>query len=152
MLIEFPLLLSGGALMGRAVSERFTAKIVRFNAMGLFGLTFASMVLEYWMIPVSLDAAVLNTCVGVAKYVSLILAGATLPYSFRVAPLAIQGFFVGNFVWMTATIGLVYQSAPTQLCVNYLLDSQLLTGEGLVLASVITGCTWCALRGRVLLA
>jgi hypothetical protein len=39
-------------------------------------------------------------------------------------------FFVGNWVWMTATVGPFYQNAPQPLCVNYLIGTQLSAGEG----------------------
>jgi hypothetical protein len=144
MLIEFPLLLIAGAAMGCALHERLGAQIERCNRMGLLGFVFASITLAYWMIPAALDAALLDGWVAARKYVSLVGSGALLWTSFRVAPLPLQAFFIGNCAWMTATIGLIYQSAPQQLCLNYLPDAQSSTGEGLVVAAVIAGCTWCA--------
>jgi hypothetical protein len=144
MLIEFPLLLIAGAFIGRALDEGFGAQIERCNRMGLLGFVFASITLLYWMIPAALDAALLNAWVAAVKYISLVCSGALLWNSFRSAPLALQAFFVGNFAWMTATIGLIYQSASRQLCLNYLPDAQLSTGEGLVSAAVIGGLAWCA--------
>jgi hypothetical protein len=132
MLLEFPLLLIAGALVGRC------------NRLGLLGFVFASLVLTYWMIPAALDAALLDGWVAAGKYVSLVLSGVLLRSSFRMAPLPLQAFFVGNFAWMTATIGLIYQSAPQQLCLNYLPEAQWSAGEGVVAAAVIAGCTWCA--------
>ena len=143
MLIEFPLLLIAGAAIGCALDERFGARIERCNRMGLLGFVFASLTLVYWMIPAALDAALLNGWVAAGKYVSLLCSGVLLWRSFKVAPLPLQAFFVGNFAWMTATIGLIYQSAPQQLCLNYLPDAQSSAGEGLVAAAVIAGCTWC---------
>ena len=144
MLIEFPLLLIAGRATGRALVERFGTQFERCNRMGLFGFVFASTTLAYWMIPAALDAALLDGWVAAAKYASLVLSGALLWSSFSAAPLPLQAFFVGNLTWMTATIGLIYQSAPRQLCLNYLPDAQLSTGEGLVSAAVIGGLAWCA--------
>jgi hypothetical protein len=143
MLIEFPLLLIAGAAIGCALDERLGAQIERCNRIGLLGFVFASMTLAYWMIPAALDAVLLNGWVAAGKYVSLLGSGVLLWSSFRVAPLPLQVFFVGNFACMTATIGLIYQSAPQQICLNYLPDAQSSTGEGLVAAAVIAGCTWC---------
>ncbi len=70
-----------------------------------------------------------------------------LPASFRAAPLAVQAFFVGNWVWMTATVGLLYQNAPQQLCVNYLIGTQLRAGQGLVAAAVAIRQCLVRLRG-----
>ena len=144
MLIEFPLLLIAGAAIGRALDERFGAQIACCNQMGLAGFAFASITLAYWMIPAALDAALLDESVAIGKYISLVASGALLWGSFAAAPLAVQAFFVGNFACMTATVGLIYQSAPQQLCLNYQADAQWAAGEGLVALAVIAACTWCA--------
>ena len=143
MVIEFPLLLIAGAATGRAMDERFGAQIGCCNQMGLVGFVFAAITLAYWMIPAALDAALRDEWMAVGKYVSLVVSGALLWSSFTVAPLAVQVFFVGNFAWMTATVGLIYQSAPQQLCLNYRADAQLAAGESLVALAVIAACTWC---------
>jgi len=144
MVIEFPLLLLAGAAIGRALEDRFGAQIACCNQMGLVGFAFASITLAYWMIPAALDLAVLDERVAVGKYISLVVSGALLWSSFAAAPLAVQAFFVGNFACMTATVGLIYQSAPQQLCLNYRADTQAAAGEGLVGIAVIAACMWCA--------
>ena len=143
MLIEFPLLLIAGAAIGRALDERFGAQIACCNQMGLAGFAFASITLAYWMIPAALDAALLDELVAIGKYISLVASGALLWSSFAAAPLAVQVFFVGNFACMTATVGLIYQSAPQQLCLNYQTDAQWAAGEGLLAVAAIAACTWC---------
>jgi hypothetical protein len=143
MLIEFPLLLIAGAAIGRALDERLGAQIACCNQMGLAGFAFASITLAYWMIPAALDMALLDESVAVGKYISLVASGALLWSSFAAAPLAVQAFFVGNFACMTATVGLIYQSAPQQLCLNYQADAQWAAGEGLVAVAAIAACTWC---------
>jgi hypothetical protein len=152
MLVEFPLLLIAGTLIGRDLNERFAAQIACCNRMGLVGFGFASITLAYWMIPAALDAALLNGWIAVGKYFTLVLSGALLWSSFRAAPLAVQAFFMGNFAWMAATVGLIYQSAPQQLCLNYLPDAQVSAGEGLVATALIAGCTWCGFMASELLA
>ncbi len=143
MLIEFPLLLIAGTAIGRVLDERFGAQIDRCNQMGLVGFAFGSITLAYWMIPAALDAALLDEWVAVGKYISLVASGALLWNSFAAAPLAVQAFFVGNFACMTSTVGLIYQSAPQQLCLNYRADTQAAAGEGLVAVAVIAACMWC---------
>jgi hypothetical protein len=143
MLIEFPLLLVAGLGTAKALPERAVALIMRSNQLGLAGFTFVSLTAAYWMIPVALDQALSSEPAAVAKYTSFLAAGMLLPVSFQAAPLAMQAFFVGNWVWMTATVGLLYQNAPQQLCVNYLIGTQLNTGEGLVAAAVAIAALWC---------
>jgi hypothetical protein len=142
MVIEFPLLLLAGAAIGRAVEERLGAQIACCNQMGLAGFAFASITMAYWMVPAALDAALRDEWMAAGKYISLVVSGALLWSSFRVAPLAVQVFFVGNFSCMTATVGLIYQSAPQQLCLNYRTDAQWAAGEGLVALALIAACTW----------
>jgi hypothetical protein len=60
----------------------------------------------------------------------------------------LEAFFIGNFVWMSATVGLVYQSAETQLCLNYVADSQERAGRGLVFTAITVLISWIALRLR----
>ena len=151
MLIEFPLLLIAGAAIGCALDERFRLQLYRCNRMGLLGFVFASITLAYWMIPAALDGALLDGWAAAGKYVSLLCSGVLLWNSLTVSPLPLQAFFVGNFAWMTATIGLIYQSAPQQLCLNYLPDAQSSAGEGLVAAAVTASCTWCICVARAYL-
>jgi hypothetical protein len=143
MLIEFPLLLIGGLVMAKALPERAVALIMRSNQWGLAGFTFVSLAAVYWMIPAALDQALSSGPAAAAKYTSFLAAGMLLPVSFQAAPLAMQAFFVGNWAWMTATVGLLYQSTPQQLCVNYLIGTQLSAGEGLVAAAVAIVALWC---------
>jgi len=144
MLIEFPLLLVAGLAAAKVLPKRAVALIMRFNQLGLAGFTFVSLTAAYWMIPVALDEALSSGPVAAAKYASFLAAGMLLPASFQAAPLAMQAFFVGNWVWMTATVGLLYQSTPQQLCVSYLVGAQLSAGEGLVAAAVAIAALWCA--------
>jgi hypothetical protein len=143
MLIEFPLLLVAGLCTAKALPERVVALIMRANRLGLAGFTFVSLTAAYWMIPVALDQALLSAPAAAAKYASFLAAGLLLPVSFQAAPLPMQAFFVGNWAWMTATVGLLYQNAPQQLCVNYLLGTQLSAGEGLVAAAIAIAALWC---------
>ncbi len=143
MLVEFPLLLVAGLATAKALPERTVALILRSNQLGLAGFTFVSLTAAYWMIPAALDQALSSGPAAAAKYASFLAAGMLLPVSFQAAPLAMQAFFVGNWVWMTATVGLLYQSTPQQLCVNYLIGTQLSTGEGLVAAAVAIAVLWC---------
>jgi hypothetical protein len=151
MLIEFPLLLIAGAGLGSTIPTRLDALIEPCNQLGLAGFMLASITMAYWMIPAALDAALLHGPAEAAKYASFVASGALLPRSFRAGPPALQAFFVGNIAWMMATVGLIYQNTPQQLCVNYLVDAQLATGEGLIAAAVIIACTWCVLAAPALL-
>ena len=146
MLVEIPLVVAAGAYLARFVPARVDAAIARFDAFGLTGWLFAGLVTAFWMIPAALDAAVANGAMNTAKFASLAAAGFALRGSLRRSPLALEAFFVGNFTWMAATVGLVYQDAETRLCLAYLTDSQQRAGEGLVIMAVVAFVAWLVLR------
>ena len=143
MLIEFPLLLAVGAALAWATDGATRGLLACCNLLGLSGFALVSVTLGYWMIPAALDASVGNGWAAAAKWLTLLASGYLLPASFSLAPLPVQGFMLGNAVWMTAAVGLVYQNAERQLCLYYLADAQLVAGQGLVVAAVVIGVAWC---------
>lgn len=148
MLLEFPLLIALGAAIAHRLPVEVDARIARIDAYGLSGWTLASLVVAFWMIPAALDAALGNAAVNAAKCASLVATGFALRSALRRSPVMLEAFFVGNFAWMTATVGLIYQDAKPRLCLNYLTDSQQSAGRGLVLATLAVFVLWFALRAR----
>lgn len=149
MLVEFPLVVGIGAVAA-GCSPRATAGFARLDRMGMAGWTFTSLVLAFWMIPAALDAALASPAMNAAKFASLALAGFAMRSSTSRSPPALEAFFVGNFAWMSATAGLLYQEAETQLCLNYLADGQQRAGRGLVVLAIAIPIAWLALRRRFL--
>src|SRR3546814_16352075 len=94
--------------------------------------------------PRALDEAVLTPEVTLAKFSSLLAAGAALQQSWRPAGTIVQLFFLGNWAAMSATIGLLYQQVQNRLCNLYLLGDQQITGEGLVMLAVLVPVIWVA--------
>lgn len=129
MLLEFPLLLALGWWLGRRWPAAWLGRV---DAQGLLGATVASCVFAFWMIPAALDLALLSGAMAAGKYASWIAAGALLAWGRERLSPVVAAFFLGNAVWMLATAGLLYRDAETQLCVNYLIDDQLVTGAGLL--------------------
>ena len=148
MLIEFPLLIGAGWAIGGTFSANARRAIDRWNLYGLAGLTFVLATLGFWMIPAALDAALSGVASASAKYATLFAAGTALRWSWPRAPRMVLAFFIGNVVWMMATVGLLYQEAPQQLCLYYLADSQVNAGRGLVLlaAGLLLAAGYTALR------
>src|SRR5690606_42002702 len=62
--------------------------------------------------------------------------------SLRRANSVIILFFLGNFSWMTAIAGLLYQDNPQRLCNFYLLGDQEIAGRGLVAVAVLVPVAW----------
>jgi hypothetical protein len=142
MLLEFPILLAAGATLGRIAVDSAPDLFSRGNLYGLTGLAVVSLTLAYWMIPAALDASLRDGWVAGAKYGTLLVSGCLLPASFRLAPLTVQAFFVGNVAWMTATVGMLYQDTDRQLCLFYRPDMQAATGRGLVGAAATIAVLW----------
>jgi hypothetical protein len=148
MLLEFSLLIAAGATVFDLLPRRVHARFSHWNHLGLTGFVVTSLTLAYWMIPAALDASIASTGVALAKYGSLLLSGLALRSSLALAPTVVQAFFVGNLAWMTATVGLLYQDNPRQLCLYYPVDAQIRAGSGLVLLAVFLGAAWCANAAR----
>jgi hypothetical protein len=144
MLVELPLLLLVGIAASVAIPERANTWLMSCNRSGAAGLAFISAVVTYWMVPVVIDQSLTSVPAACAKYACFVVAGILLRASIRAAPLALQAFFVGNWVWMLATIGLLYQNSTQRFCVNYLLARQWDAGEGLVVAAVAVAGVWVA--------
>lgn len=136
MLLEFPALLGLGWWLGRRLPWPALARI---DAQGLLAATVASCVFAFWMIPAALDLALLSDAFAAAKYASWIVAGTLLAWSRERLSPVVAAFFLVNAAWMLATAGLLYRDAQTQLCVNYLIDDQLVTGAGLLAWACVLG-------------
>ncbi len=140
MLVQIPALWLAGAMMAWPVCG--SRRVDHWNMAGVPGLLAASLVLAFWMLPIALDHAVASAAWDAAKALSLLLAGALGVVSWRRAPLVIQAFFVGNVVWMSIAIGVLYQDDGPRLCNAYLLDDQGNTGLALVLFSLLAAGLW----------
>jgi hypothetical protein len=138
MLVEFPLLLAGGWAIARLAARRHVLTDA-FDALGLLGVAVVSCVSAFWMIPAALDLALLHEPMRWAKLASWMLAGALLARSWARLGDEIAVFFLGNLAWMFATAGLLYREAESRLCVSYLAEDQLWTGNGLVALAVALG-------------
>ena len=159
MLVHIPLIVASGALACRAwslsgyrlrgrLSHRISALYQAGNQYGLAGLLAVGFVGAYWMIPKVLDSVLLSVWVDLIKFVLLFAAGALLIDSIERANAAIKLFFIGNFCWMMAIAGILYQDDSVRLCNFYLLDDQDIAGKGLVVLAVILPILWLALEAN----
>lgn len=142
MLVQLPALVVAGALLAAATPAALGRALDACNAHGLAGWLFASLATAAWMLPRALDEAVADPSVALAKFASLLLAGAALRRSWRESGVVVQLFFVGNAAWMWATVGLLYQTADARLCNAYLVGDQVIAGQGLVAQAVIVATAW----------
>ncbi|MDT4854665.1 hypothetical protein FQZ97_889810 [compost metagenome] len=139
--LELPLLFLIGCWGGSAMGAH---RLESWNAHGLPGLLFAQCVLAFWMVPAALDVAILSAPMAMAKVASLVAAGAVAYLSWRTAGPVIQAFFVLYGIWMTFTVGMLYQTASIQLCSVYLADEQAAAGRATVFWAALALIGWLA--------
>jgi hypothetical protein len=148
MLLQLPLLVAAGWLLGEALAKRWPdrlgerARIAAFDQHGVTGLTALLFISAYWMIPRALELSITDPLIEAAKFISLTALGAILPGSLQRANWIVQLFYMGNLSWMTAIAGVQYQNMPQRLCNAYLLDDQIATGAALVCASIAIALLW----------
>jgi len=142
MLVQIPLIFIAAALWSEYLSWPTGTRWKQWNAQGAPGLLFSAMVMVYWMTPIALDHAATDSLWETAKVASLAAAGISAGISWRMSSGVAHAFYVGNMVWMTITAGMLYQEATQRLCNAYLWDDQAITGQALVVASIILAVTW----------
>lgn len=152
MLVQIPLLVLAGVFAeqawrawrsqlpggGRAVVARGWS----YNEYGVPGLLFASLVGACWMLPRALDDALLVWQVAAFKYIGLFVVGVIVRASVRRSNTVIKLFFLGNFCWMSAIVGMIYLDQPVRLCNAYLQNDQEWAGRGLIALAIILPSTW----------
>jgi len=151
MLLEWPLLFVAGWSAHRLFGPWLRALAV-LDWRGWSGAVFVSCVAIFWMLPSSIDAALLSTPMAAAKYASWWRGGGCAGR--KLAAHWTRKCCCSSWAtvsWMTATAGMLYLDTPQRLCVSYLIDDQRWTGTGLIVLAVGLGVVAMrrALRGGV---
>lgn len=144
MLMQFPLLIGGGLLLGHAAPAAMRRHCSAWNRHGITGLLLVSCVLAFWMVPRALDEVLVTPWLEAAKFASLLSAGAALAISWAPAGLLVRGFFLGNLLPMMAVTGWLYAAAPVRLCNAYLTSQQQAAGQALIAFSLLAASFWLA--------
>jgi hypothetical protein len=143
MAIQMPLLLLTGWLTAQRYSGALkSGLLLRLNHEGLTGMLIASFVLAYWMIPLTIDQAVVNYNVDAVKIVTLIICGLILQNFFAVSNRLVQLFFLGYSLAMLGGLGVYFFTTDLRLCNAYSLQSQIYTGKALCIISSLIGVGW----------
>jgi len=142
MLVQYPLIVLCGALLGQAMPPAATRRLAAWNAMGLAGLVAALLFTSVLMIPRVLDLVLVDLRVEEAKFTALLFVGALLRPSWRAAGRVVQAFFLGSTLPMMVAVGTLYQNAPARLCNAYRLDDQQALGTLLVYLAVAVAVVW----------
>jgi hypothetical protein len=143
MVIQMPLLvLSGWLSMGTASGLSGMDRWRHWNRYGLSGFIASLIVMAYWMLPLTIDRAVVLPAADATKVASLWFAGAVLRRSFHRAPAVLQMFFMGTAVPMATWLGIYFASTDLRLCNAYSLESQMVSGQGLAILAMLLGALW----------
>ena len=129
MLVQMPLLILAGYLI-HTRPQHSSYKLTTSAAQWLW-IYLTSM---FWMLPISLDKALIYPAWDVFKIVSLLITGAVLKLVFQSYRL-LALFFIGSMVMMLFFVGFNYQQSDVRLCNAYLIESQQLTGTGLIIVA-----------------
>jgi hypothetical protein len=149
MLVQIPLLIGVGYLLAGALPERLDASIARWNHHGITSLVLASLTGMLWMLPRSLDAAVSEPWMALAKFTSVpLLIGLPLGLGWPRMGFVVRGVFLLELIATFFRLGWLYLVSPLRLCNNYLLDDQQRAGQymlvigGVILACVMAKLLW----------
>jgi hypothetical protein len=134
MLVQIPLLILAGWLMGKLVIEKGKSFFDKWNANGVPGITLTFIVTMYWMLPRAMDEALLLWPVEAFKFVGLpILAGIPLRDSWRRLQAVGQSFVFLNYLPMFGLMAWLYIDTPIQVCNSYLESEQEILGWGFLI-------------------
>lgn len=126
MAVQIPLLMIAGYFLANQFGS--VKSSLAANLSCWLWIAFASL---FWMLPISLDKALLNPYWDIFKILSLLAAGFLLkPALAGLKILAL--FFIGSGVMMLFFIGYFYQDSPLRLCNSYLIESQKTAGLSLM--------------------
>lgn len=133
MLVQMPLLILSGWLIARFFQIRCPNFFEKYNSNGVPGIILFIIITMYWMIPRTMDEALLLNSIEVFKFVSLpLLAGIPLRDSWKKLDITGKSFVAFNYISMFALMGWLYIDSPIQLCNNYLETEQQNLGWGFI--------------------
>lgn len=128
MLFQIPMLILAGYVFKTQSSANYslTESFAQWLWIYLAGL--------FWMLPISLDKALLYPIWDIFKIISLLITGAILKVVFK-SHRVLALFFIGSTAMMLFFVGFYYQETDVRLCNAYLIESQQETGAGLIVAA-----------------
>ncbi|GGK08066.1 hypothetical protein GCM10007063_33210 [Lentibacillus kapialis] len=137
MLVQMPLLILSGWLMAGECQSRFERFLASWNANGTAGILLVILITIYWMIPRTLDEALVTWYIELFKFVSLpFLVGFPLRNSWKKLASLTKGFIVFNYISMFGLLAWIYIDAPVRVCNSYLEADQKILGWGFLMIMV----------------
>lgn len=129
MLVQMPLLIFAGYSFD-ITKQKVSYKLNTSAAQWLW-IYLTTM---FWMLPISLDKALIYPVWDIFKILTLLITGIVLKVVFQSHRL-LALFFIGSTVMMLFFAGFNYQQSDVRLCNAYLIESQKITGSGLIIVA-----------------
>jgi cytochrome c oxidase assembly factor CtaG len=129
LLIHVPLWVVLGYLAGRHLGANRRPRAMAWNPLGLTGAVFFVGSLAFWMIPRSVDGAVLSYGMDQLLHANLLAAGFALAWSMPVMPFVLRaalGIYGASMVFSLASLYTYYTAL---LCGTFTLAEQKQTGH-----------------------
>jgi hypothetical protein len=137
MHMQMPMLVISGLLMAPYFQKRFPSFFDTWNSTGIPGLLLFIIIASYWLLPRTMDEALMIPGVELFKFISLpFLAGIPLRDSWRKLSKLAKNVTIGLFTILFCGMGLLYIYAPYQICNNYLIMEQFTLGWGYLLTAI----------------
>lgn len=137
MHMQMPMLVIAGLLMAPIVLQRFPNFFEKYNRDGIPGILLFIIIIGYWLLPRTMDEALLLKSVEVFKFISLpFLAGIPLRDSWKKLSDTRKNSVIIFFTVVFLGMGLLYILSPDQLCNNYLIIDQLTLGWAFLLTAL----------------
>lgn len=136
VLLQMPLLVAGGYFMpiSRSVMPRELVAPI-------FIVTLFTILI--WMLPRSVDAALLTWHGHVAKFVMLpALIGIPLRVTWDRLDPVLRGFCKAQAISMSLILAFLYTHAPLRVCNSYLIEDQQRLGAGFVVVGLAFVAVW----------
>ncbi len=131
MLFQIPMLILAGNLL-KNKPKKLDYSLVESTAQWLW----IYLSTTFWMLPISLDKALLYPEWDFFKVLSLLITGAVIKVVFH-SNRQLALFFIGSMAMMFFFVGFYYQQTDTRLCNAYLIESQQVTGIGLIIIACL---------------
>lgn len=137
MHMQMPMLVFTGFLMARFFQVCFPGFFEKWNHNGVPGILLFSIIMVYWMLPRTMDEALIVTSVEVFKFISLpFLAGIPLRDSWGKLGEKGRNIVIIVFTVIFLLLGWLYIDSPVQLCNNYLMIDQITLGWGFLTTAI----------------
>jgi len=131
MLFQIPMLILAGYLL-KNKPKNVQYSLIESTAQWLW----IYLSTTFWMLPISVDKALLYPAWDMFKLLSLLITGAVIKVVFHSNRL-LALFFIGSMAMMLFFVGVYYQQTDTRLCNAYLIESQQVTGIGLIVIACL---------------